>query len=150
MLLQSYFLFPFQTEKLFFSKKFSNLLRLFRSSHRRCSVRKGVLRNFAIFTGKHLYQSLFFNTELYYIKKETLAQVFSYEFCEISKNTFFNRTPLGDCFYLLFAVTKICVFNDGQITRGEKSSWGDHCRMGLHCFRKHVLSTIFHGDRKEV
>ena len=27
------------------------------------------------------------------IKKETLAQVFSSEFCEISKNTFFNRTP---------------------------------------------------------
>ena len=27
-------------------------------------------------------------------KKETLAQVFSCEFCEISKNTFFYRTPL--------------------------------------------------------
>ena len=32
-----------------------------RSSHRRCSVRKGVLRNFAKFTGKHLRQSLFFD-----------------------------------------------------------------------------------------
>ena len=29
-----------------------------------------------------------------FIKKETLAQVFSCEFCEISKNTFFHRTPL--------------------------------------------------------
>ena len=38
-----------------------------RSSHRRCSVRKVVLRNFAKFTGKHLCQS---------------------EFCEISKKTF--------------------------------------------------------------
>ena len=28
------------------------------------------------------------------IKKETLAQVFSCEFCEISKNTFSYRTPL--------------------------------------------------------
>ena len=28
-----------------------------------------------------------------FIKKESLAQVFSYEFCEISKNTFFYRTP---------------------------------------------------------
>ena len=28
-----------------------------------------------------------------FIKKETLAQVFSSEFCEISKNTFFYRTP---------------------------------------------------------
>ena len=32
-----------------------------RSSHPRCSVKKGVLRNFAKFTGKHLCQSLFFN-----------------------------------------------------------------------------------------
>ena len=29
-----------------------------------------------------------------FIKKETLAQVFSCEFSEISKNTFFYRTPL--------------------------------------------------------
>ena len=32
-----------------------------RSSHQRCSVKKGVLRNFAKFTGKHLCQSLSFN-----------------------------------------------------------------------------------------
>ena len=29
-----------------------------------------------------------------FIKKETLAQVFSCEFCKISKSTFFHRTPL--------------------------------------------------------
>ena len=48
--------------------------------------KKGVLRNFAIFTGKHLRQSLFFNKVevCNFIKKETLALVFSYEFCEIS------------------------------------------------------------------
>ena len=27
------------------------------------------------------------------LEKETLAQVFSWEFCEISKNTFSYRTP---------------------------------------------------------
>ena len=59
-----------------------------RSSHRRCSVRKGVLRNFAKFTVKHLCQSLFFN----FVKKETLAQVFFCEFCEISKSTFLQNT----------------------------------------------------------
>ena len=32
-----------------------------RSIHRRYSVRKGVLRNFAKFTGKHRCKSLFFN-----------------------------------------------------------------------------------------
>ena len=33
----------------------------FRSSHGRCSVRKGILRNFAKFTRKLLCQGLFFN-----------------------------------------------------------------------------------------
>ena len=32
-----------------------------RSSHRKCSVKKGFLRNSAKFTRKHLWQSLFFN-----------------------------------------------------------------------------------------
>ena len=32
-----------------------------RGSHQRCSMKKGVLRNFIKFTGKHLCQSLFFN-----------------------------------------------------------------------------------------
>ena len=30
----------------------------FRSSHRRCPVRKGVLRNFAKFTGEHLWATV--------------------------------------------------------------------------------------------
>ena len=37
----------------------------------------GALKSFSIFTGKH----------------ETLTQVFSSEYCEIFKNTFFQRTP---------------------------------------------------------
>ena len=35
-----------------------------KSSHQRCSVEKGVLRNFTKFTVKHLSQSLFFNKGL--------------------------------------------------------------------------------------
>ena len=35
--------------------------KFYRNSHQRCSLREGVLRNFAKFTGKHLYQNLFFN-----------------------------------------------------------------------------------------
>ena len=68
--------------------------------------KKGV-RNFVKFTGKRPCQSLFFNKDAglrpatllcspqacYFIKGETLAQVFSCEFCEISKNTFSYRTP---------------------------------------------------------
>ena len=61
-----------------------------RSSRPDVFCEKGVLRNFAKFTGKHLCQSLFFNkvAGLSLIKKEALAQVFSSEFCEISMNTF--------------------------------------------------------------
>ena len=57
----------------------------------RCSLRKGVLRNLAQFTGKHLHQSLFFNKACNFIEKETLPQVLSYEFCQISKNNFFTE-----------------------------------------------------------
>ena len=63
------------------------LMSLFRNSRPEVFCKKGVLRNSAKVTGKHLCQSLFF-------KKETLTQVFSCEFCKISKNTFFHRTPL--------------------------------------------------------
>ena len=75
----------------------------YRSSHWKCFIRKGVLRNFAKFTGKHLSQSVFFNKvarlrpasctpqACNFIKKETLAQVFSCEICEISKNIFFTE-----------------------------------------------------------
>ena len=34
-----------------------------RSSHRRCSIKKGVLGNFVKFTGKYLCQRLFFNKQ---------------------------------------------------------------------------------------
>ena len=36
-------------------------LTISRSRHRRCSIIKGVLKNLAKFTGRHLCQSLFFN-----------------------------------------------------------------------------------------
>ena len=55
--------------------------------------KKGVLRHFAQFTGKHLCQSFFFNKlaalgPATLLKKETVAQVFPCEFYEISKTTF--------------------------------------------------------------
>ena len=53
------------------------MMTLSRSNHKRCSVRKCVLRNFTKFTGKHMYQSLFFNK---------VAGLF-------------HRTPLADASY---------------------------------------------------
>ena len=59
--------------------------------------KKGVLRNFANFTGKHLYQSLIFvklaGLRPVTISKMRLAQAFSFQLCEIFKNTYLYRTP---------------------------------------------------------
>ena len=57
----------------------------FRRSHRMCSLRKGILRNCAKFTGNSQPQGCNFT------KIETLAQLLFCEFYEISKNTFFTE-----------------------------------------------------------
>ena len=87
---------------------------IFRSSHQRYSVKKAVLGSFIKFTGKHSCQSPFFNKvarlrpqACNFIKKETLTQVLSCEFCEISRNSFNYRTPLGDCFKILIHSEKM-------------------------------------------
>ena len=76
--------------------KQSNVFTLFswyRSSRPEVFCKKCVLKNFTKFSGKHLCQSLFFNkvADLRPIKEETLAQMFSYEFWEILKNTIFTE-----------------------------------------------------------
>ena len=64
--------------------------------------KKGVLKTFAKFTGKHLYKSLFLikleAQACNLIKKETLAQVFPVNFAKFLRTSFFYRTPLDDCF----------------------------------------------------
>ena len=96
-----------------------------RSSRPEVFCKKDVLRNFVKFTGKHLCQSIFFNKvaglspeACNFIKKETLAQVFSCGFCEISKNTFSYRT------------SPVAVSGWGQSRRYEKSStYENHCHI---------------------
>ena len=56
--------------------------------------KKGVSENFAKFTRKHLCQSLFGIK----VAGLSLAAVFLCKFCEILKNNFSYRTPLGDSF----------------------------------------------------
>ena len=79
---------------------------MYGSSRQELFCKKGVLRNFAKFTGKHLCQNLFFSKvagqACNFIKKEILAQVFSFEFCKIFKNTIFYRTTPGDWFSTFF------------------------------------------------
>ena len=66
--------------KIFNNTSFEKHLRTTasRSSHKRCSIIKGVLKSFAKFTGKHLYQSLFFNKVAglqFYLKRDSRTGV---------------------------------------------------------------------------
>ena len=62
------------------------------SSHRRCSVRKGVLRDFAKFPGKHLCQSLFFN-KVAGLRPATLLKNRLWQMCLPVSFAKFLRTP---------------------------------------------------------
>ena len=62
---------------------------IIRSSRLEMLCKKGVLKNFTKFTGKHLYWR-------HFIKKEILSQVFSCELCKIFKNIYFYRTSAMD------------------------------------------------------
>ena len=72
-----------------------DLLSLFRSSHRKCSVKKSVLKNFTNFTGKHLCWSLFLISLQVFgpatLLKYTPTLMFSYEICKTFKNTYFEK-----------------------------------------------------------
>ena len=74
----------------------------FRSSHQRYSVRNCILRNFAKFTGKHLYQSLFFNKVA---SLRLWQRCFPVNFAKFLRNLFY-RTHLGDCFSCFLGILK--------------------------------------------
>ena len=73
---------------IIFKVVFSKFCKKSRSSHQRCYIKKAVLNSFAIFTGKHLCWSLFL------IKLQAFrlpTQVSFCEYCEIFKNTYFEK-----------------------------------------------------------
>ena len=61
------------------------------SIHQSCSKKEHVLKNAATFTGNTCARVYFLVEAYNFIKKDTLAQVFSFEFLEIIKNTFFTE-----------------------------------------------------------
>ena len=72
----------------------------FRSSHRRYSVRNGVLRNFAKFTGKHPRHSLFFNKvaglrPATLLKKRLCHRCFPVNFAKFLRKPFSENTSGG-------------------------------------------------------
>ena len=63
----------------------------YRSSHRSCSIKKGVLKDLAKFTGKELCQNLFFNKVKTLLRKRPWHRYFSCKFCAIFRTTFFTE-----------------------------------------------------------
>ena len=59
-----------------------------RSTHHRCSTKKGVLRNFAKFTGKHLCQSLFFKRPATLLKKRLWCRFLPVNFAKFLRIPF--------------------------------------------------------------
>ena len=91
---------------------------MFRSSHRRWSVTKGDLRDFAKLTGKHLCQGLFFNKvaslrPATLLKKRLWHRCFPVKFSKVLRTpfvtehvrpaTFLKKRPWHRCFLVNFA-----------------------------------------------
>ena len=72
-------------------------------SHQKSSTKWGFHRNFAIFMGKHMCQSLVFKKSCNCIEKRLRSRFFSREFCKIFMKTFSYNTSGG----LLLWVKKI-------------------------------------------
>ena len=77
----------------------------FRSSQQKCSVKKGVFRNFAKFTGKHLCQSLFAEPQpATLLKKRLWHWCFSVNFAKFLRTPFLQNTSerlhLSLCYHL--------------------------------------------------
>ena len=129
--------------RLYYSHRFITTFIKCRSSPPEVFCKKDVLRNFAKFTGKHPCQSLFLNKvadpRSASLSKESLAQVFFCEFCEISKNTVFKRTlPVvasgNDNLYLGY--WQICFYSPLHVSK-FCYQWGIYIDLSL----KKILST---------
>ena len=89
----------------------------FRNSRSQMFFKRGVLKNFEIFTGKHP------------------TKVFSCDYCQIFKNSFLFRTPAvatSDCSPLSIPATKVDLLGDCLATE-------NFCKKGAFLNRLDVL-----------
>ena len=118
----------------------------FKSSHGRCSVKKGAFKNFANFTENHLYWSLFS------IKQQALrTQVFSYEICEIFKNTFFDEhlrtTAFSSPSFKLY-LEDLTVFQDSNLRLPKIKPFATVFLSKFSSFRSDASSFLCYQVRK--
>ena len=87
-------------------------------------MKKGVLRNFTKFTGKHLRQSLFFcrAQACNFIQKETLTHVLSCEFCKILEHVSLTSNS-GGCFCTVYKWIFFLYYELSQNKKIKSLSW---------------------------
>ena len=90
---------------------------MIRSSHRRCSVTKRVPRNFKNARATPQPKAWHF------IKREVLARVFSCEFSEISKNTFFTEHLCESASWWLLILSNLEFKFKEQFYRVYRGQW---------------------------
>ena len=106
-----------------------------RSSHQRCSVRKGVLRNFRKIHRKTLGSPCSLSSEscrprpCIFIQKEILHRCFPMNFAKFLRTPFLI-TPLNDCFSTIqqfLADNRSKVLNGQQQHKGVTFRWSRIC-----------------------
>ena len=80
---------------------------IIRSSHRRCSLRKTVLRNFTNFTEKHLCQISFFLRPATLLKKRLWHRCYPMNFVKFLRTSFSQNTSEG-CFCIIRSSRRWC------------------------------------------
>ena len=105
-----------------------------RSSRPEEFCKRDIFRSFAKLIGKRMCQSRFFNKACNFIKKETKEQVFSFKLCDISKNTFFHRTPL----LLLLSITAKILESLGKLDQ-----WMSTFLMTCNRLRRSWAQTVW-------
>ena len=71
-----------------------NYYTIFRSSHRRCSIKKAILKHFVIFTGKHLCRSLFVKKVAGRHACNFIKKTLQHRYCLVNIRKFIRRTIL--------------------------------------------------------
>ena len=83
------------------------LLRILGSSHQRCSLKKGVLENFAKLTEKHLCLSLFFNKPAFLLKRDSATGLFLWILRYFYEHFFYRAPPVAASACILLFSQKI-------------------------------------------
>ena len=112
----------------------------FTEAPQRCSIKKGVLKNFAKFAGKNLCQGLYFARDLglrpaTLWKKRLRYRCFSVNFVKFSRTPFLHNTPGR----LLLLLSKIS---------NNKHLWKNLCRVFIFCQQSNWLGLTWEKKEK--